>query len=765
MWYYKDPKGQEHGPFSEENMRMWFNQNYFEPSLLIRKESEKNFAPLHEVDPAFTRPVPLPSKVEPFQAPVPVKAEPTSTPQPVVPTQPVVPQQVPQKRKLDDTGFAEPLAKKPKPKKVPPKSTSAEEQWIYLDNSKNIQGPFPTSTMRGWWESGALHDTLPIKLYIPGLTSLTDKTLFTALKEYPRCSFTIPPEQIEQQKPEDIQTVAAAKAKKIVKRKKLKPPKKWYYRDPEGTERGPFSLVLMRQWYLKQYIPLDTPVRAENVQNYVPIHTKLQIFEDKEKANENKTMNQSLWTFIDDEGRIQGPFEKFVLKSWHEFGWLPYDIRVRRIGETYYIPWGDRIKSFLEESDDEDEASGKHNDAELEKLRPNANQDKWFYKDDGGAIQGPFTAEAMRGWFEDGFFMSRTEVRKGEDAAFMPLRQMDPPPPWIAGLRFPDEPAMVMHVPHPMMMHHPMMMMHPPPESMWFYMAAGDKAVGPYPLSQIQTWHREGYFNDRVKVARAESAPNYDWKSIVETECAWKPHPGPHPGMNPNFPFNPMNPMNPNPYMMNPNQNIANPANAQKKPTASGTQSTNPQAQMTAAINNLAATINSAPAVQLPQVNASPAVPQKAQLTSNVASASPVAAPVAQPNPQATPQPNMSPAVTPQITIQPKVNSAPAGMPPQMTLPRQNIRNLMQPMQQINPANFVAALAVPQMNATTPASAQILQQLQAATQRVVNNPAIAALRSQVQAESNATPAAPVATPTQTPAQSSQQQPPHQEFLE
>ena len=82
-WYYKDPKGQEHGPFSEENMRMWFNQNYFEPSLLIRKESEKNFAPLHEVDPAFTKPVPLPSKVEPFQAPVAVKAEPTSTPQPV----------------------------------------------------------------------------------------------------------------------------------------------------------------------------------------------------------------------------------------------------------------------------------------------------------------------------------------------------------------------------------------------------------------------------------------------------------------------------------------------------------------------------------------------------------------------------------------------------------------------------------------------------------------------------------------------------------
>jgi len=214
-WYYKDPKGQEHGPFPEENMRMWFNQNYFEASLLIRKQSEKNFAPLHEVNPAFTKPVPLPSKVEPFEAPVAVKAEPTSTPKHVVPTQPVFPQlQVPQKRNLDDTGFAEPLAKKPKLKKVPPKSPSAEDQWIYIDNSKNIQGPFPTSTMRGWWESGALHDTLPIKLYIPGLTSLTDKTLFTALKEYSRCSFTLPPEQIEQQKPEDIQVVAAAKSKK-----------------------------------------------------------------------------------------------------------------------------------------------------------------------------------------------------------------------------------------------------------------------------------------------------------------------------------------------------------------------------------------------------------------------------------------------------------------------------------------------------------------------------------------------------------------------
>merc|ERR1719356_920998 len=97
---------------------------------------------------------------------------------------------------------------------------------------------------------------------------------------------------------------------------------------------------------------------------------------------------------------------------------------------------------------------------------------------------------------------------------------------------FPDE-ALLGTIPlhhHPLMMptqmnRLPFLMGMPPPESMWFYMAAGDKAVGPYPLSQIQTWHREGYFNDRVKVSRAETPDQ--WKLIVETECAFKLPPMP----------------------------------------------------------------------------------------------------------------------------------------------------------------------------------------------------------------------------------------------
>lgn len=111
--------------------------------------------------------------------------------------------------------------------------------------------------------------------------------------------------------------------------------------------------------------------------------------------------------------------------------------------------------------------------------------------------------------------------------------------------------------PHPMLLQGGLMMpvpqgpmapmppqFQPPPsqpaqESMWFYMARGDKPVGPFPLSQIRTWHREGHFNDRVKVSRAQTPDQ--WLIIVNTECAYKPQQN-QPPMMPNFPQRPMQP-------------------------------------------------------------------------------------------------------------------------------------------------------------------------------------------------------------------------------
>eukprot|EP00494_Astrolonche_serrata_P031808 UN32077 len=395
--------------------------------------------------------------------------------------------------------------------------------------------------MRGWHSAGQLYPELSVKLFVSGKTDLNDKSGFIPLKDYARCSFTMTAKQAEALRK---QTQVAISKMKKVKKVKRKLPKKWYYRDPEGTERGPFSIILMRRWFSKQYIPLDTPIRAEHEKIAVQIHIRRNLFEADaaEKANEEKK-GQSLWHYIDDEGQIRGPFEKFVLKSWHEFGWLPYDIRVRRVGEKFFIPWGDRVKTFDDESDEETELSKKEKEFELEKLRPKKGQEQWYYMDDENAMQGPFTETAMAQWFEDGFFVSTTKIKKDDEPEFGTIRQKRPP--WIKGATFPDDPQPGSAVPIPQMvmgglplmpgMIPPQFMMHPhfgPPDPpQWFYMASGEKSVGPFPTAQIQAWHKEGHFNDRVKVRHITHPPNA-WKLITETPCAWKkgqipkiPHP------------------------------------------------------------------------------------------------------------------------------------------------------------------------------------------------------------------------------------------------
>jgi hypothetical protein len=45
-WYYKDPRGQERGPFSSYQMDKWLKHNFFKVDLLIRRESETKFVPI-----------------------------------------------------------------------------------------------------------------------------------------------------------------------------------------------------------------------------------------------------------------------------------------------------------------------------------------------------------------------------------------------------------------------------------------------------------------------------------------------------------------------------------------------------------------------------------------------------------------------------------------------------------------------------------------------------------------------------------------------
>jgi len=58
VWWYKDPKGNVQGPFSSNDMRKWYNGNFFTSALPIRFRADGKFLPLGECYPdssvAFT---------------------------------------------------------------------------------------------------------------------------------------------------------------------------------------------------------------------------------------------------------------------------------------------------------------------------------------------------------------------------------------------------------------------------------------------------------------------------------------------------------------------------------------------------------------------------------------------------------------------------------------------------------------------------------------------------------------------------------------
>ena len=46
----------------------------------------------------------------------------------------------------------------------------------------------------------------------------------------------------------------------------------------------------------------------------------------------------------------------------------------------------------------------------------------------------------MRGWFEEGFFVTTTPVKKDDEAEFINLGARQPQPDWTTGCPYPDQP-------------------------------------------------------------------------------------------------------------------------------------------------------------------------------------------------------------------------------------------------------------------------------------------------------------------------------------
>ncbi|OWZ70991.1 hypothetical protein AYX14_03615 [Cryptococcus neoformans] len=76
-WFYRDPNGQEQGPFTGTQMHDWYSHSYFTDDLPLRRASENGFRPLSELKAATG------NAVQPFLSPVRPRQLPPNLPIPI----------------------------------------------------------------------------------------------------------------------------------------------------------------------------------------------------------------------------------------------------------------------------------------------------------------------------------------------------------------------------------------------------------------------------------------------------------------------------------------------------------------------------------------------------------------------------------------------------------------------------------------------------------------------------------------------------------
>nr|XP_018259158.1 uncharacterized protein I303_08702 [Kwoniella dejecticola CBS 10117]OBR81316.1 hypothetical protein I303_08702 [Kwoniella dejecticola CBS 10117] len=122
-WFYRDPNGQEQGPFTGTQMHDWYSHSYFTDDLPLRRASETSFRPLAELKVATG------SAVQPFLTPIRPRQLPPNLPIPVAALQQQAANGIP--ATLPDSfrnlGVSSPVAADPRISPQPPVQNTPQQ--------------------------------------------------------------------------------------------------------------------------------------------------------------------------------------------------------------------------------------------------------------------------------------------------------------------------------------------------------------------------------------------------------------------------------------------------------------------------------------------------------------------------------------------------------------------------------------------------------------------------------------------------------------
>lgn len=157
----------------------------------------------------------------------------------------------------------------------------------------------------------------------------------------------------------------------------------------------------------------------------------------------------SEWCYVDEQGEEQGPFGGTDMQAWCAFGYFGGDTQVRQPHWEAYLPVSALFppgQEFMTGSPAEWQAvldgAGVEPEADEEQpehagspVQPAAGESAgledpsaavWFYLDEQGEQQGPFSAADMKSWCEWQYFSASTRIAHEGWEAFVPAGSIFP---------------------------------------------------------------------------------------------------------------------------------------------------------------------------------------------------------------------------------------------------------------------------------------------------------------------------------------------------
>ncbi|KAL1526673.1 hypothetical protein AB1Y20_015376 [Prymnesium parvum] len=336
-----------------------------------------------------------------------------------------------------------------------------EAEWVYLDDSDAVQGPFVTSELRGWLEEGLLDYSRLVNLAGGESSGFRPAAEWAELHAAPREASSSPAAVEEHQEASAAEATAQTQSADaeladavpsvapeassstappgdgepsslaLPATASVHAPSEWVYVDDNGAEQGPFTTAKLLSWLKRGLLTAERQVRpansgaeglrpmgscgefAEFARSELAADAQAVVAKPQTAAVAEEEL-EALWEYADDRGRVQGPFSARKLLGWVEKGALKPDRKVRRHGATDFVPLGSvapfsvSITSALPAPPPLQPSLGGQGGGVVE-------TPLWIYEDAQGVEQGPFTATMMMQWHQHHFLPSTTRVRHVRD--------------------------------------------------------------------------------------------------------------------------------------------------------------------------------------------------------------------------------------------------------------------------------------------------------------------------------------------------------------